>query len=190
MIRLQPEIIVTRLSTTMMVSSSERVSELEHVTATSSDNQLIQTSNSNSNDLVTQYYSHWATSPSWLKLLFGSLKYHRRNGKRRGKYYELIRARYKLPKLFFSKVWDIAGYRSLSDWSVNMRTYRIVPYDAPIFAAIRAGDIVRVQELLASQQAFVTDRDGFGCTPLHVSIFSDPVIYCLIRQIFQVCSAV
>jgi hypothetical protein len=159
-----------------MVSSSERVSELEHVTATSLDNQLAQTSNCNSNELVTQYYSHWATSPSWLKLLCGSLDYHRRNGKRRGQYYESIRARYKLPELLFNRVWDIAGYRSLSDWSVNMRIYRTVPYGAPIFAAIKAGDIVRVQELLASRQALVNDRDKWDRTLLHVSIFSDLVI--------------
>jgi hypothetical protein len=170
MTRLQPDVIAARLSTTMAAASpNQRVSELEDVPAISSNIQIVQTSSSNSNNLVTQYYCYWAASPSWLSLLFGSLEYHRRNGHRRGRNRELYRALYKSPGLFSVKVWDFAGHMSLSDWTINIRTYRIVPHNAPIFEAVSAGDILFVQSLLASKEAFVTDTNEWGTTPLHVS---------------------
>jgi hypothetical protein len=170
MIRLQPDIIVARLSTNIAVaSSSERVSELEDVTAMFSNAKVVQTSSSNSNNLVTQYYCYWAASPSWLKLLFGSLEYHRRNSQRRGRNQEFHRVRYEFPKLFSTKVWDIVGYMSLFDWTINIRTYRTLSHDAPIFWAIRGGDILLVQSLLASKEAFITDTDTWGNGLLHVS---------------------
>lgn len=175
MIRLQPDIIVARLSTTMAAaSSSQRASELEDIPTISSNIQIVQTSSSSSNNLVTQYYCYWAASPCWLKLLFGSLEYHRRNDQRRGRSHESHRARYKFPGLFSTKVWDFAGHMSLSDWTINIRTYRIVPYNAPIFKAVSAGDILLVQSLLASKEAFVTDTNEWGTTPLHVSSASVP----------------
>jgi hypothetical protein len=172
MIRLQPDIIVTRLSTTIVVSSSRSITKLDGVTGTSFQPQVAETSKSNSNDLVTQHYSYWSTSSSWLKLLFGSLAYHRQNSQRRGRNRQLLHARYTFPELFTTRVWEVAGCRSMPDWSVNFRTYRIIPDDAPILEAIKRGDILRVQSLLASKAAFVTDRDDLGTGLLHVSLSS------------------
>jgi len=129
-----------------------------------------------------QYYCYWAASPSWLKLLFGSLEYHRRNGQRRGRYYELFRARYKFPELFSTKLWDVTGYRSCSDWSVNLRAHRIVPLDAPIFEAIEDGDTALVQSLLATKEAFITDTDKWGDTLLHVSLPS-AILICKLNEL-------
>src|SRR5271170_1117434 len=109
---------------------------------------MTEASKSNLSDLVTQHYSYWALSPSWLGFLFGSLECQRQKSQSRGRNYEQVQARYKFPGLFSTNVLDIVGQRSLSDWSVNFRTYRIIPYDAPIFEAIEYGDILRVQSLL------------------------------------------
>ena len=56
MIRLQPDIIVARLSTTMSASESERISESGNVITTCSNTQVVQTSRSDLNNQVTQHY--------------------------------------------------------------------------------------------------------------------------------------
>lgn len=115
MIRLQPDIIVARLSKNIAGSSSQSVIELGSVTSTSSDTQMTQASKSNPRDLVALHYSCWASSPSWLRLLFGSLEYQRRKGQRRGRKYEQVQAQYELPGLFSTTVLDVIRHRSLSD---------------------------------------------------------------------------
>ena len=121
-------------------------------------------------DLVMHCYSYWITSPSWLMFWFGSLEYDRQISQNRMRNQQSFSARYKLPGLFSAKLLDVVLCRSLSDWSVDIRAYRIIPYYTPIFDATRLGDIGRVQSLLASREAFTSDRDQCGRTLLHVSL--------------------
>jgi hypothetical protein len=162
----------------MALASSRSTTMSDLVRTTPCATQVAETSESNSNDVVVQYHNYWISSPYWLRFLFGSFEYHSRKNHRRGQSYQRLQAWYIFPEWFSRKVWDVGGYRSLSDWSVNIRTYRIIPDDAPIFQAIRDADIVRVQNLLASKEALVTDRDGWGTTLLHVSLLPDLIIYC------------
>ena len=57
---------------------------------------------------------------------------------------------------------------SLHGWKLMQQTWRIIPYNSPIFRACKYGDIKTVAELFAERKASVWDISESGETLLHV----------------------
>jgi hypothetical protein len=80
---------------------------------------------------------------------------------------------------------DYYAHSTISGWRFSLQTYRFISDNSPFFKAVYDKDIPRVQEMLLSREAFVTDRlAGYlslkgtyfirGATALHVRyVFSD-----------------
>ena len=73
----------------------------------------------------------------------------------------------KLPYSLLSQVWELSVYKANQGWDFNLRSYTIRPRDAPIFQAIRHGDLSQVCDLLHSGTASIWDRDPGGWGVLH-----------------------
>lgn len=157
MIRMQPEIIVARLST---------MNQTVHRT---SDEKAVETERSeNSSVVVSKQYAFWTSSRTWMQSLIGSIEYRKRLQKRMGREREEINLKYRFPDWLAYQAWEVGAYRDRSAWKLNLQTYRVLPNDAPIFESIEAGDIHRVRHLLSTRAAHVNDKNEYGSTPLHV----------------------
>ena len=73
---------------------------------------------------------------------------------------------------FCSRAWEICGHHSRSGWMIALRTYNIVPIEAPIIDFVKQGDTVSVQRLLAERKATPFDRSQDGFTLLDVKTHS------------------
>lgn len=166
MIRSQPDIIVARISTIGSFSIHPQTDSIDDP-QTNLAEASAGTANSSSHDLAYQHYRCWTRSSSWLRYLFGSLDYQRYCRQRRK--YEGCNTRYKLPDWLSAKVLEVDTYATPLDWGLRIKTYRILPYDAPIWELIKKGDLSGVQQMLASKGALVTDRDDHDWTLLYVS---------------------
>jgi hypothetical protein len=158
MIRIQPEIIVARLSVmnqTVDQKSGEKVGLLE----ASEDSSVV----------ASKQYTSWMSSRPWMQSLIGSIEYQKRLQKRMGKQREEINLKYKLPDWLAHKAWEVGAYRDRSAWRLNLRTYRVLSDGAPIFKSVKEGDLTHVRHLLSTRASYVNDRDEDGRTPLHVS---------------------
>jgi hypothetical protein len=157
MIRMQPEIIVARLST---------MNQTVHQT---SDKEVVETESSeNSSVVVSKQYAYWTSSRTWMQSLIGSIEYRKRLRKRIGRQREEVNLKYQLPDWLAYQAWEVGAYRDRSAWRLNLQAYRVLPRDAPIFQRIQAGDLQGVRHLLSTRAAHVNDRNEFGGTPLHV----------------------
>jgi len=169
-IRMQPEIIVARLSVmnqTVDRKSGEKVGLLE----ASEDSSVV----------VSKQYTSWTSSRTWMQSLIGSIEYQKRLQKGMGKQREEINLKYKLPDWLAYQAWEVGAYRDRSAWRLNLQTYRVVSYDAPIFKSVRNGDLTHVRHLLSTHASYVNDRNEDGRTPLHVSeyfIIPSAVVLC------------
>ncbi|KAH0346429.1 hypothetical protein KCU81_g3944, partial [Aureobasidium melanogenum] len=57
--------------------------------------------------------------------------------------------------------------RTAQNWTLSLRPYRTIPYDAETWDAVRFGNFDRMRSLIESGQATVFDRRGDGTTLLH-----------------------
>jgi hypothetical protein len=158
MIRMQPEIIVARLST---------MNQTVHQT---SDKEVVETESSeNSSVVVSKQYAYWTSSRKWMQSLIGSIEYRKRLRKRIGRQREEVNLKYQLPDWLAYQAWEVGAYRDRSAWRLNLQTYRVLSDDAPIFRSIKEGDLTHVRHLLSTRASYVNDRDEDGRTLLHVS---------------------
>jgi hypothetical protein len=173
MIRLQPDIIVARLSsaenfTTAILISEGSNSESQATHDTKKPQRMIV--GLHHQDLVTRQYLCWASSRSWIVFLLGSLLYHRRYLKHKKKRGVEIHTKYTLPGWLSSKAFDLRLH-DLSGWQVNLRTYRTLSCTHSFFEYAARGDFDGLQNMLLTGQALVTDRESeHGQTALHVSV--------------------
>jgi hypothetical protein len=158
MIRMQPEIIVARLST---------MNQTVHQT---SDEKVVETERSEkSSVVVSKQYACWTSSRTWMQSLIGSIEYRKRLQKRMGRQREEVNLKYQLPDWLAYQAWEVGAYRDRSAWRLSLQTYRVLPSNAPIFQSVQSGDLRRVRHLLATRASYVNDRNEYGRTPLHVS---------------------
>ena len=54
---------------------------------------------------------------------------------------------------FTQSVWDISIGQSYCGWTMNLRSYNLLPSDAPIFSLARKGDIGRIRRLVETNIA-------------------------------------
>lgn len=73
-----------------------------------------------------------------------------------------------LPVWFLSRRFELRFRRLYGGWDHNLRVYRMVPFDAPIFTFCFKGQVEKVQELFSAGLASPFDSDPDGNTPLHV----------------------
>jgi hypothetical protein len=168
MIRSQPDLIVARISAMIPLPV-----ELEETRPTA-DNKAIQNLPLNPDDVVQQQYNCWMRSPTWLRYLFGQLVGQRQRHQR--KKVDVLEARYQLPYWLSEKVWEVQRHSTPLDWGLKVKTYRILPSDAPIFKSVRSGDVDGVRRLLLSGEALISDRNVSGESLLHASIFIPIVV--------------
>ena len=158
MIRMQPEIIVARLST------------MKQMVGQTSDEKVMETENSeDSSIVVSKQYASWTSSRTWMQSLIGSIEYQKIFKKRVGRQREETNLKYKLPDWLAYQAWEVGAYRDRSAWRLNLQTYRVLPNDAPIFASVEEGNLQHVRHLLSTRAGYVNDRNEWGQTPLHVS---------------------
>ena len=163
MARLQPEIIVARLSNHLTSITAIDTACLEPNQRQSKDEA--------SKDLVTRQYEVWTSSSSWMRFLVGQFRFQSRVKTCKGKERQEFYAKYKFPDLLSSCQVDCWGFRGLSGWFINPQMYRVLPRHSLFFTAVEDGDTSSVQQMLTERHAWVTDRrDGWsGRTALHVS---------------------
>ena len=162
--RLQPEIIVARLSNHLTSITAIDTTHLQPNQQQSKDGV--------SKDLVTRQYDAWTSSSSWMRFLVGQFEFQSRVKTCKGKERQEFYAKYKFPDLLSSCQVDCRGFRSLSGWCINLQMYRVLPRHSLFFTAVEDGDTSSVQQMLTERHAWVTDRrDGYwsGRTALHVS---------------------
>lgn len=121
-------------------------------------------------DIVQQQYDYWISSPTWLRYLFGSLEFQRRHFRRKN--CKSLETKYYLPRWFSSKAFQIASYSTPIDWNIKIKTYRIIPLDAPIWQLIRVDDVAGVRDMLIKGEALLTDRSTYSLTLLSVRLIS------------------
>lgn len=76
-----------------------------------------------------------------------------------------------LMRLGFCRGLEVTTQQSIQGWKFSLQPFRAVPNDSEIFKLCYEGDIDGVRALLLAGKASVLDRDSYGCTPLHVSLF-------------------
>jgi hypothetical protein len=75
-----------------------------------------------------------------------------------------------LPRWFLARRYDLCFKKSRQGWDHSLRSYRVIPYDSPVFHYCMAGDVEGLQKLFTSNQSSPFDMDKDGRTPLHVSL--------------------
>jgi hypothetical protein len=165
MTRLQPEIIVARLS--------NHLTSIAAIDTTCLEPNQRQSKEGASRDLVTRQYDVWTSSSSWMRFLVGQFEFRSRVKTYKSRERQEFYAKYKFPDLLSSCQVDCWGFRGLSGWCINPQMYRVLPKDSLFFTAVRGGDTSRVQQMLTERHAWVTDRVIAGYplngTALHVS---------------------
>jgi hypothetical protein len=161
MARLQPEIIVARLST-----------HLTSITAVDTTCLQPKSKDRASTDLISRQYDVLTSSPSWIRFLVGKFEFQSWVKTCKGRERQEFYAKYKFPELLSSCQVDCWGFRSLSGWCLNPQMYRILPELSLFYTTVCEGDTSRVRQMLWEKQAWVTDRMpdyGSNGTALHVS---------------------
>lgn len=167
MIRVQPVIIIERLSTTL-APLHETIAELSKETKSGPVNEKRRMSkNLAAENLVTRHYTYWTSSPYWLHNVLGSFEYKMKSSTQR----QEISTRYRVPAWISNRVWECGVSKTLSRWRFDLQISRVLPFEHPLFRCARSGDVMGIQNLLTKRQVCVTDRQLWtGSTALHVCI--------------------
>lgn len=78
----------------------------------------------------------------------------------------------RLPRWLAQSSLQISVCRASQTWTLTLKPYRTVPYNAELCRAIKYGDFDKFLYLFDSKQVTVFDRDTRGWTILHVRSFS------------------
>lgn len=79
------------------------------------------------------------------------------------------------PEWISNTIWQFEIRRSITGLNVMLRTYGVVPWDAPVFVACGLGDAAEMQRLFDNRLASPFDRDADGCDLWQVSSGSTQV---------------
>ena len=160
MARLQPEIIVARLSTHLTSKAAVDTTYLKPNKPRSRDRV--------SKDLVSRQYDIWTSSSSWMRFLIGQFEFRSCVKTHKGRERQEFYAKYKFPGLISTSQVECRGFRGLSGWCLNPKIYRVMTSD--FFTAVSGGNTSKVQQILLEKKAMVTDRRKWDSeTALHVS---------------------
>ena len=160
MVRLQPEIIVARLST--------HLTSITTIETTYSSQGQLESTDRDSRDLISRQYDSWTSSSSWMRFLIGQFEFRSSVKTHRGRERQEFYAKYKFPGLLSTSQVECRGFRSLSGWCLHPKIYREMTPD--FFTAVWNGNTSKVQQMLLEKKAMVTDRKNWdGWTALHVS---------------------
>ena len=159
---MQPELIVATLA--------EHMNAVTRLSVAAHDQGLPSPGVQDSSQCEAPQSEIWAPSLSWLPFIIGAFEYRWRCTQTRQRRHQEINATYTLPFWLSSRAWNFRGLQTFAGWRLNLQTYRIISHTDALFKSSTAGDVTRVQKLLATRKALVTDRDDFrGYTALHVS---------------------
>lgn len=73
------------------------------------------------------------------------------------------------PTWLTTRAWRIWILRASSGWTFCPRTYNVIPFDSLLFRYARTGDTKGIQDLFANKKASPFDCSSNDYTPLHVS---------------------
>jgi hypothetical protein len=178
MIQLQPEIIITRIaehaSSSMMVTAVQADEDSDKA-----QDRRIKYARSGSKNLVTKQYEYWASSPSWLRFVLGSIEYKSHSSKLKENSPGGFYAKYRAPSWIASRVWDVQGTEAMSGWKMTLQTFRMISWESPMVKMIIDGDIDAVRDALKRKEVFITDRinNWQEDTLLHVSTYNHSGVY-------------
>lgn len=177
MIRLQPDVIVARISDKMnsisdAIASGSRDSS--HATPEFPDiTDMIkeEASVAENYNLINALYRVCILSPSQIKSLIGSLQYRSRYETSKGRQTLEVSARYRCPSWLSNRAWDARYLSGASGWKFYLQTHPVLPWNHNIFVFAKTGNITGLRRMLAESQSYVVARhDSAGWTPLHVSV--------------------
>ncbi|KAE9380938.1 hypothetical protein N431DRAFT_325529 [Stipitochalara longipes BDJ] len=167
MVRMQPEIIVARISS--MTPFTQIATQTTNVLETTPKFRQQNSGQSNSSFIASGQYGYLTCSRPWMQLLIGSIEYRKNMRRKRGKEKEEINLKLRWPTWLSCQAWEIEGYQDQSAWRFSLRSYRTLNSKHPIFESVKNGDVERVKRQLCAREGFATDRNETGETLLHVA---------------------
>jgi hypothetical protein len=175
MIRLQPDVLVARISDKMN-SISETISlECRHCSHLIPEVQDIthvtieETSPEEKYNLINDLYQFLVLSQSPIESLVGSLRYWSIDEISNGGQTWVLSASYRCPSWLSNRVWNARYLRETSGWKFHLQTHPVLPRDHDIFVFSRTGNITGLRRMLVESKSYVAVTPDSGCTPLHVS---------------------
>ncbi|KAF5870908.1 uncharacterized protein Bfra_009463 [Botrytis fragariae] len=111
-------------------------------------------------DCTSAQMSSRIYSLNWSLYLMGSIDIRKTQQKLERNRFEETEAKYKPPAWLSNRAWQCMYTKDLSTlrWNVNIQTYRTLDTKSIFYNALRKGDVVGVQEMLANRTAFVNDQ--------------------------------
>jgi hypothetical protein len=177
MIRLQPDVIVARISDKMNSISEAIASGSRDPLHTTPKLQDIanmtkeETSAAENYNLINALYHVRILSPSRIQSLIGSLHYWYRYETSKGRQTLEVSARYRWPSWLSNRAWYARYLSEVSGWKFYLQTHPVLPWNHDIFVFAKTGNITGLRHMLVESQSYVAARqDSAGCTPLHVSV--------------------
>ncbi|KAN0109982.1 ankyrin [Hyaloscypha variabilis] len=169
MARLQPEIIVARLST--------HLASITTIETTYSSQGQPESNDGDSRDLISRQYDSWTSSYSWMRFLIGEFEFRSCVKTHKGRERQEFYAKYKFPGLLSTSQVECRGFRSLSGWCLHPKIYREMTSD--FLNAVWDGDTSKAQQILLEKKAMVTDRRKWDSgTALHVAAENGNIEMC------------
>src|SRR6266498_1851647 len=171
MIRLQPDVIMARISDKMNLiseaiasgsrDSSHTTPELQDITDMTKE----ETSAAENYNLINALYHVWISSPSRIKSLIGSLQYWSRYETSKGRQTLEVSARYRCPSWLSNRAWDARYLSEASGWKFHLQTHPVLPWNHDIFVFAKTGNITGLRLMLVESQSYVGARqDSAGWT--------------------------
>ncbi len=115
-----------------------------------------------------------------MSTLFGSIRYSKRyrsysKTSRVGRIArsqeagEEIVARYRAPAWLMNRAWEVQVSRVISGWTLQPRTFNVIPRSSPLFILVEVNNVEGIRELFQEKKASPYDCNELGITALHVS---------------------
>ncbi|KAF7890434.1 hypothetical protein EAF00_008749 [Botryotinia globosa] len=194
LIQHQKPILVPPLSSpTTQMSSMNALEPLRDITTISQTQSSEYHSNSTPRfapkSCTTAQISTHVYSSRWSVYLMGSVDVRKTQKQRNRNLFEETEAKYNPPAWLSNRAWQFMCMKDLSTlrWNFNIQTYRTLNQNSDFYKALKNGDIVGVQEMLANRTAFVNDQfmEDPNCelyvdegTPLHIAASNNHLDLC------------
>jgi len=177
----QPTVLVSHLESLGVIAppQPEKISGDGRATAGQDDGMIPTTTGR----LTLDAWKWNLPAANWLRpCFFGALTFHNqfdqtlsaRKVECSSQYYLQLRA----PSWLTRRAWDIQASKNVySGFKFHLRTYSIVPGNAPVLICARRGDINGLLDLFAKKLASPFDRDIYGETLIHVCFIKYDVVF-------------
>ncbi|TGO30105.1 hypothetical protein BPAE_0008g00970 [Botrytis paeoniae] len=144
-------------------------------------------------DCTSAHMSSQVYSSRWSVYLMGCIDVRKIRQQRNRNRSDETEAKYKPPAWLSNRAWQCMYTKDLSTlrWNFNIQTYRTLDLESDFFRALKIGDVVGVQEMLANRTAFVNDQfvndqfvgrpvTGFwdDSSPLHIAASNNHLELC------------